>query len=105
MTDNSRAAVASPRIVRGADVVCDRHRAVIVASRMWPDDYQFCPDCRRLATAAPHGEIPLLPHLDTSRCVAVHEAGHAVAYILLGSKSTTRRCGPATAFRTGWVGM
>jgi hypothetical protein len=90
-------------VARAADVVCDHHKTVIVATRLWPADYQVCPDCRLLSNALPAGGILLLPHLDTSRCVAVHEAGHAVTYTLLGVKVhyASMRPGDGVSYQVG----
>jgi hypothetical protein len=75
-------AAAGPT-VRAADYICPRHGAVIVERRLWPDDYDTCPDCLALAGRAPR-DIVLLPQLTPAQLLALHEAGHAIAYIHLG---------------------
>ncbi|GAA0432568.1 hypothetical protein Aca07nite_19750 [Actinoplanes capillaceus] len=68
--------------MRLIDILCDRHRNHIVDTQTWPTDWlhgPICADCA-LATA-----MPLLPHLDLREQLAIHEAGHAVAHLTIGT--------------------
>lgn len=73
--------------LRLIDLMCERHRALILDARTWPADnppggicaLRFpCPDCGS-------GEPDLLPGLSLRRETVVHEAGHAVAYLAQGA--------------------
>jgi hypothetical protein len=68
-------------MTRLIDAVCKPHQQAILESRLWPRQTDTCPDCTHYNT-----RIRLLPHLDIQRCIAIHETGHAVAYVVLGCR-------------------
>jgi hypothetical protein len=70
----------TPRLI---DFVCGQHQRQILDTRLWAAETFDCRDCRTAGC-----RVLLLPHLDTRRCIAVHEAGHAVAYLTLGQRVT-----------------
>ncbi|HEX5543661.1 MAG TPA: hypothetical protein VFX60_19260 [Micromonospora sp.] len=66
-------------MTRLIDVVCDYHRDRVLDTRLWPRRANTCPNCSYYNT-----KIRLLPHHDMMHSIAVHETGHAVAYLALG---------------------
>lgn len=69
--------------MRLIDLMCDRHRDQVLDTRLWVEETA---DCLRCSTST--AEVALLPHLDAQLCIAAHEAGHAVAYLVLGQQVT-----------------
>jgi hypothetical protein len=65
-------------VTRLIDVICDRHRRQILDTRMWPAEWThvaYCPNCDATQNAS------ILPGVDETREMAVHEAGHTIAYL------------------------
>lgn len=62
------------------DLMCARHRDQVLETMLWAGDTADCYSCTNRSAVA------LLPHLDQQRCIAVHEAGHAVAYLIVGER-------------------
>lgn len=56
------------------DITCTRHVRSILETRMWPDCHT-CTECLHR-----EDEATIFPHVDGIHELAVHEAGHAVAY-------------------------
>jgi hypothetical protein len=97
--DSVLSAVTSPAPVlprdqfRLIDLMCDRHRTLILDTRIWPPNYQAgnhnpgnnsCDDCGAVGGRMPTGRATILPGVNQREQAAVHEAGHAVAYLLHG---------------------
>ncbi len=80
------------------DLVCSQHQQLILDSRLWPALADTCLSCSHYNT-----QIRLLPGRDIMRCIAVHEIGHAVAYLTLGCPVDTVELRPdgtgSVAFR------
>lgn len=76
-------------MLRLIDLVCDRHREQILATRVWPAGHVLGgPDgCASCAALFPPGatRFAALPDLDNRTVLAVHEAGHAVIHTALGT--------------------
>ncbi len=66
---------------RVADLLCDRHFDLIVGSGVWPRGWSVHSSCLDCGS----GRFDLLPHLDLDWQLAVHEAGHAVCFVVTGS--------------------
>jgi hypothetical protein len=78
---------------RLADIMCARHKALILDTRLWPQNYtagnhnpgnNSCENCADVGRQAPTGIPTVLPHLEPVEHMAFHESGHAVVYLHLG---------------------
>ena len=67
--------------LRLIDLLCDRHRQAVLDTCMWPADFKLadCPQC-----SDDNGEADIFPGVDARHEMAVHEAGHAYAYLRFG---------------------
>lgn len=63
---------------RLADAMCRYHRRWTVENRMWRDSMICAEGCETVTG------VILLPHLNLGEQLAIHEAGHAVAFLALG---------------------
>lgn len=63
--------------LRLIDLMCDRHRTLILDTRMWPfgRDEHGC----MLCDTGEHHDV--FPGIDVATEMAIHEAGHAIAYL------------------------
>lgn len=66
-------------MTRLIDLMCDQHRDQVLSSRMWPVGWRLA-DCRDCTDD--QGEADIFPAVSAVMEMAVHEAGHAVAYLL-----------------------
>jgi hypothetical protein len=60
------------------DLLCDRHRQLVLDARTWATS-----DCFHCAKAD-SSEVAIFPGVDSREEMAVHEAGHAYAYLRVG---------------------
>jgi hypothetical protein len=76
--------------------MCDRHRDLIVETRIWPPGYRAgnsrpgvnpcCPECGDVGRHQPAGRAAVLPWADDHEHMAYHEAGHVIAFQALGAE-------------------
>jgi hypothetical protein len=70
-------------MTRLIDYLCDRHQQHILDTHTWPDDWRFGAYCTNCGSAS---QVLQLPHLDPNQQLAIHEAGHAVAHLTVGTR-------------------
>ncbi len=79
--------------MRLIDLMCDRHRDLILITRIWPEGYiagnhnpgnNSCYDCGEVGRRQPTGKASLFPNLDDDETAAIHEAGHVVVVAAAG---------------------
>lgn len=82
-------------MTRLIDLMCDHHRNLIITGRLWPVGYSpgnhrpgnnSCNDCGIIGAAQPSGPIRArTPGVRQAEDSAIHEAGHAIAYLAHGA--------------------
>lgn len=93
-THHSRPSGDTGPTLRLIDLMCERHRRLVLDTRLWPAGYipgnhrpgnNSCDDCAVVGALMPSGRMgPNLPGVDIVEEASVHEAGHAVAYLAHG---------------------
>lgn len=78
-------------MTRLIDLMCHRHQHLLITGRFWPADYipgnhqpgnNSCHDCGIIGATRPYGPIHAdTPGVNPTEEAAIHEAGHAVAYL------------------------